>query len=35
VSSSGLSSMDYLAIDHFILRCVVISELCGIISGIS
>jgi hypothetical protein len=35
VSSSGLSLMDYLAIDHFFPRCVVISELCGIISGIS
>jgi hypothetical protein len=34
-SSSGLSSMDYLAIDHFFLGCVVISELCGIISGTS
>jgi hypothetical protein len=35
VSSSGLSSMDYLAIDHFFPRSVIISELCGIISGIS
>jgi hypothetical protein len=35
VSSSVLSSMDYLTIDHFFPRCVVISELCGIISGTS
>jgi hypothetical protein len=34
-SSSGLSSMDYLAIDHFFPRCVVISGLCGFISGTS
>jgi hypothetical protein len=30
-----LSSMDYLAIDHFFPRCVVISELCGFISSTS
>jgi hypothetical protein len=29
-SSSGLSSMDYPAIDHFFPRCVVISGLCGL-----
>ena len=34
-SSSGLSSMHYSVIDHFFLRCVVISVLCGFISGIS
>jgi hypothetical protein len=34
-SSSGLSSMDYLVINHFFPGCVVISELCGIISGTS
>jgi hypothetical protein len=30
-----LSSMDYPALDHFFPRCVVISELCEIISGTS
>jgi hypothetical protein len=35
VSSSGLSSIDYPAIDHFFPRCVVISRLCGFISGTS
>jgi hypothetical protein len=35
VLSSGLSSMDYLTIDHFFPRSVIISELCGINSGIS
>jgi hypothetical protein len=34
-SSSGLSSMDYPAIDHFFPRCVVISGSCGFISGTS
>jgi hypothetical protein len=34
-SSSGLSSMDYFGIDHFFPKCVVISGLCGFISGTS
>jgi hypothetical protein len=34
-SSSGLSLMDYLVIDHFFPRCVVISGFCVFISGTS
>jgi hypothetical protein len=34
-SSSGLSSMDYPAIDYFFPICVVISGLCGFILGTS
>jgi hypothetical protein len=33
VSSSGLSSMDYFGIHHFTPGCVVMSGLCGFISG--